>query len=173
VKVQKKFKVFSNLNPWNSSKQTGHANVEVEIENKEENNLGMPFPAGKVRVYKDDGQSVEFVGEDMIDHTPKNEKITLKIGEAFDVIYELVETGRESIDKNVYDADYEYIINNRKEESIEVELFLNCYILQGDDFEVIDSNVEYDKIDSKTLRAVVRPAADSETKLTFKVRFKG
>jgi len=63
----------------------------VEFENKKDNNLGIPMPQGKARLYKSDGESVEFIGEDMIEHTPKDEKIKLKVGDAFDIVVEDVE----------------------------------------------------------------------------------
>ena len=62
-------------------------NVVLEVKNSKENHMGMPLPKGKIRVYKlDDNGSQQFIGEDKIDHTPKDEKIRLYIGDAFDVV---------------------------------------------------------------------------------------
>ena len=67
--------------------------VFLELENTKQNNLGSPLPKGTIRVYKEDKDgSLQFVGEDQIDHTPKDEKFKIKIGEAFDVIGERVQT---------------------------------------------------------------------------------
>ncbi|MFC2130191.1 DUF4139 domain-containing protein, partial [Bacteroidota bacterium] len=63
---------------------SGKVAVYLEFDNSKKNSLGMPFPAGKVRLNKRDGGSLEFIGEDMIEHTPKDEKIKLKAGDAFD-----------------------------------------------------------------------------------------
>ena len=72
--------------------------VFLELENREKNNLGMPLPKGTVRVYKEDKDgSLQFVGEDQIDHTPKDEKFKMKIGEAFDVVGERIQTDYKQI----------------------------------------------------------------------------
>ena len=84
----------------------GKVNVIVEFANKEEQNLGVPMPKGKVRVYKSDGESIEFVGEDLIDHTPKNETIKLKIGDAFDVLAEEKQVNHKKITNRVYEQDF-------------------------------------------------------------------
>jgi hypothetical protein len=76
-------------------------NVLVEIENKKENNLGIPLPKGRVRVYKAEADANQhFVGEDQIDHTPKDEKIRLYLGDAFDVVGEHTRTNFRRISQN-------------------------------------------------------------------------
>ncbi len=81
----------------------GKVNVIIEFANKEEQNLGVPMPKGKVRVYKSDGESVEFIGEDLIDHTPKNELIKLKIGDAFDILAEERQVEHKNITNRAYE----------------------------------------------------------------------
>jgi hypothetical protein len=72
----------------------GNPSVLVSFENRKENALGMPLPAGKVRVYKEDPAdgTLEFVGEDLIQHTPRNETVKVRLGEAFDVVGERTRT---------------------------------------------------------------------------------
>lgn len=72
--------------------------VFVEIANKKENNLGIPLPKGTIRVYKHDKEgSLQFVGEDSIDHTPKDENVRIKLGDAFDVVGSRKQTDRKKI----------------------------------------------------------------------------
>ena len=100
--------------------------VFVEFENKEESNLGMPLPKGVVRVYKNDKSgNAQFVGEDRIDHTPKNEEIKLKLGDAFDVTADKKQTNFKkatAIGKysQAYTASFEIVLKNAKDEEVEV-----------------------------------------------------
>jgi len=100
--------------------------VFVEFENKEESNLGMPLPKGVVRVYKNDKSgNAQFVGEDRIGHTPKNEDIRLKLGDAFDVTADKKQTNfkkASAIGKynQAYVASFEIILKNAKDEEVEV-----------------------------------------------------
>ena len=75
----------------------------------------MPMPAGTVRVYQADSKGgTQFVGEDRITHTPKDETINLKIGNAFDVTCERKQTDFEKIASNVYEFEYEITLRNHK-----------------------------------------------------------
>lgn len=142
-------------------------NVIIEFANKEEQNLGVPMPKGKVRVYKSDGESVEFVGEDLIDHTPKNETIKLKIGDAFDVIAEERQVEHKKITNKVYEQDFEIKIKNRKNEKVVVEV--ERYL--GLNWEVLSSSLEYKKKNAQTITFQVPVNKDDETVLIYKVRY--
>ena len=86
-----------------------------QFKNEERGGLGMPMPAGTVRVYQADSKGgVQFVGEDRIDHTPKDETLNLKIGNAFDVVCERKQTDFEKIASNVYEVEYEITLRNHK-----------------------------------------------------------
>jgi len=154
---------------YNYGNQSGKGKVDVvvEFENKEENNLGMPMPKGKVRVYKSDGKTIEFVGEDLIDHTPRNEKLRLKIGEAFDVVVEEVQTENKKITDRVNEQAYEITLKNRKKEDItvEVERYLGLY------WEMLSSSLPYEKKDAQNVIFKVPVKKDSETVLKFNVRY--
>ena len=100
---------------YGNASNTGKVAVIVEFENKEEYNLGVPMPKGKVRVYKSDGETIEFIGEDMIDHTPNKEKVKLRIGDAFDVVAEEVQTENKKITDRVYEQAYEIKLKEQKE----------------------------------------------------------
>ena len=95
--------------------------VFLELENSQKNNLGMPLPKGTVRVYKEDKDgSIQFIGEDRIDHTPKDEKIKVKIGEAFDVVGERVQTDYKRVARNLVEVGFEVTLRNHKKEDIRV-----------------------------------------------------
>ncbi|MBK9443192.1 MAG: DUF4139 domain-containing protein [Comamonadaceae bacterium] len=102
--------------------------VFVEFDNKESAHLGMPLPKGVVRVYKkDSGGNAQFVGEDSIDHTPKNEKVRLKLGEAFDVTADKKQTDFKKLSGDgkfnyVYESAYEIVLKNAKKEAVTVVL---------------------------------------------------
>ena len=169
VKAKKKFFYGSQSNRFygNQSGQ-GKVAVIVEFENSEEYGLGVPMPKGKVRVYKSDGESLEFVGEDMIDHTPKKENIKLKIGDAFDIVAEEVQTENTQISTKVWEQEFEITFKNRKKENIVVEVERNL----GTNWEILRSSLEYKKKDAFTINFNVPVKADSETKLTFRVRYR-
>ena len=83
--------------------------------NKKDNNLGMPLPKGTLRVYKADGDgSLQFIGEDRIDHTPKDEMVKIKMGDAFDVVAERKQTDWRKIADNLYEAAFEISLRNQK-----------------------------------------------------------
>src|SRR6202011_2460290 len=97
--------------------------VYYQFKNEEKVGLGMPMPAGTVRVYQSDSKGgVQFVGEDRIDHTPKDEAINLKIGNAFDVVCERKQTDFQKIASNVYDVEYEITLRNHKTAAVAVEV---------------------------------------------------
>ncbi len=97
--------------------------VFYEFKNEEKAGLGMPMPSGNVRVYQADSSGgVQFVGEDHIDHTPKDEAINLKIGNAFDVVCERKQTDFQKISSNVYDVEYEITLRNHKAVPVTVEV---------------------------------------------------
>jgi len=152
---------------YNNPTTTGKVSVVVEFENKESNNMGMPMPKGKVRMYKSDGKSLEFIGEDMVDHTPKNEKVKLKIGDAFDIVVEEVQTENKKITDRVYEQAYEIKIKNRKNEDItvEIERYLGVY------WEIISTSHTYEKKDAQNITFKIPVKKDDESLLKFKVRY--
>ena len=102
--------------------------VYVEIENSKRNNLGMPLPKGIVRVYKEDSKkNIQFAGEDSIDHTPENNTIRLKLGNAFDITAERTQTNFKKLSnqgllKYRYESEYRIKIKNSKENKISVKV---------------------------------------------------
>ena len=96
--------------------------VYYKFKNEEKAGLGMPLPAGNVRVYQKDSKGgVLFIGEDRIDHTPKDETVTVHIGNAFDIIAERKQTDFKKIANNVYEMEFEITLRNHKDTPITVE----------------------------------------------------
>jgi hypothetical protein len=140
--------------------------VYIELENREKNHLGMPLPRGTVRVYKKDSdKSLQFVGEDAIDHTPRDEKVRIKLGEAFDVVADKKQTDWKKRANDSYEAAYEISIRNHKKEAVVVRV---TEPVPGD-WQVLNSSHAYTKADSGTLEYKVPVAVDGETKLTYRV----
>jgi hypothetical protein len=127
----------------------------------------MPLPAGKIRVYKkDDGQSQQFVGEDRIEHTPREERVKLRLGQAFDVRADRRQTDFEILTSTLWESAWEIKIRNHKDEAIVVELREPM----GGDWEVLDSSHEWIKETSSlaVFKVPVRP--DEEVVVTYRVR---
>ena len=97
--------------------------VYYQFKNEQRGGLGVPMPAGVVRVYQDDSKGgLQFVGEDRIDHTPKGETLNLKIGNAFDVVAERKQIDFEKIASGVYEVEYEVALRNHKTVPVSVDV---------------------------------------------------
>ncbi len=145
--------------------QKSNAKVILEFVNSKENNLGMPFPAGIFKINKDDGSSVAFIGEDQIKHTPKDEKISLTIGEAFDVLVEEYTLNTERISDKVSESEYEIVLKNRKDTDITIDVIK--YFGQNHKLISSDYKPEY-KGTEATFKVPVKK--NSELKFRYKVR---
>ncbi len=143
--------------------------VFIELSNKKENNLGIPLPKGIIRVYKyDHDKSLQLVGENTIDHTPKDEKIRIKLGDAFDVVASKKQADWQKITEKLYEAAFEISIRNHKKEDIVVKVIEP---IPGD-WKVLQSSHEFKKADAFTLTFDVPVAKDKETKIIYRVSMK-
>jgi len=143
--------------------------VFLELENTKKNNLGMPLPKGTIRVYKEDKDgNLQFVGEDRIDHTPKDEKFKIKIGEAFDVVGEKIQTEYKHLGYNLYEVAFEVSLRNHKKEDIKV---LVEEPIPGD-WEMLSNTHSYEKLSANLIRFNVPVAKDQEVKVKYRIRFK-
>jgi hypothetical protein len=141
--------------------------VFYQFKNEEKGGLGVPMPAGTIRVYQADSKDgVHFVGEDRIGHTPKDETINIKIGNAFDVVCERKQTDFRKISTNVYELEYEITLRNHKTAAISVEV--NEPI--GGTWEVLRSSHKWTKGDAWSLQFNVPVAADGSSVLRYRVR---
>lgn len=143
--------------------------VFVEMENRKENNLGIPLPKGTVRVYKKDSEeSLQFVGEDLIDHTPRDEKVRIKVGEAFDVVGSRKQTDWKKIAYDTYEAAFEISLRNHKKEDVIVKIIEP---IPGD-WTMLTSSHEYTKTAAFTAEFNIPVPKDREVKLTYRVRMR-
>lgn len=141
--------------------------VYMQFRNSQQNKLGMPLPAGTVRLYKkDDKGNQQFIGEDHIDHTPKDEDIRVKVGDAFDIVAERKETDYKMIARNVYEYAYEIKIRNHKDTPVNV--IVNEPI--GGDWEMVSSTFEAKKTAAFAAQFNVPVAKDGEATLSYRVR---
>ncbi|GAM08548.1 hypothetical protein OR1_00820 [Geobacter sp. OR-1] len=141
--------------------------VYVELENQEINGLGMPLPKGTIRVYQQDADAaLQFVGEDTIDHTPKDEKVRVKVGDAFDVTATRRQTDWKKLANDTYEAAWEVVIRNHKKDDIIVKV---TEPMTGD-WQIVDSSLPSVKSDSQTAEFNVMVKKDNEARLTYRVR---
>jgi hypothetical protein len=141
--------------------------VYYQFRNEEKAGLGMPMPAGTVRVYQADSNGgVQFAGEDRIDHTPKDETLKLKIGNAFDVVCERNQIDFEKISGTTYEFEYEITLRNHKGVPITVEV--NEPI--GGTWRMLRSSHEWTKTAAWASQFTVPVGADGTSVLKYRVR---
>ena len=141
--------------------------VFYQFKNEETTGLGLPMPAGVVRVYQSDSKGgIQFVGEDRINHTPKNETLNLKIGNAFDVVCERKQTDFQKIASGVYEVEYEVTLRNQKSTGITVEV--NEPI--GGTWTMLRSTFNWTKTDAWAAQFMVPVASEGTSVLRYRVR---
>lgn len=143
--------------------------VVMRFDNSEESGLGVPLPAGKVRVFKADVDgSLEFLGEDRIDHTPRNEEVKVYVGNAFDIVAERLRTDYEKISDRVVMETFEITVSNHKDEDVVVTVTEHIY----GDWDVRRESHPFEKLKSDTIEFELPVPADGEAVLTYTVRRK-
>ncbi|MHB8652501.1 MAG: DUF4139 domain-containing protein [Terriglobia bacterium] len=141
--------------------------VHIKFQNSEANALGMPLPEGTMRVYQGDSKGrVQFIGEDRINHTPKDETLDLHIGNAFDVVEERKQTEYQQLAPRLSEMAYEITLRNHKPDAITVEV--NEPI--GGDWTMVDSNFKYEKTAAFAVRFNVPVEANGQAVLKYRVR---
>jgi hypothetical protein len=148
--------------------------VYVEFENRQADKLGLPLPKGVVRVYKRDGAGrAQFVGEDRIDHTPKNEKVRLKLGDAFDVTADKRQTDFKRLPKDeqgrhdyVFESAYELILKNAKQEPVTVTV---REPVPGD-WQMLATSHRHSKVAAGTAEWRITVPAQGHETLRYRVR---
>jgi len=174
VHIDKAFEVDGQLFYYRTAQAPGQplkdpVQVHLKFKNSQENSLGQPLPAGTVRVYQGDSKGrVQFIGEDHIDHTPKDETLDLHIGNAFDIVEERKQTDFKTFGANTYEMAFQVELRNHKPEPITVEV--NEPI--GGDWTMLDSNFKYEKTAAFACRFIVPVAANGSSVLKYRVRVK-
>ena len=143
--------------------------VYLDLKNSRENRLGLPLPKGKVRVYKADASgSQQFVGEDWIDHTPKDERVKIKLGDAFDVVGERTQKEFRKIGSGLYEVEWEIALRNHKQESQTVTVIEPV----PGDWQVLSATHAWDKPEAHTLKFDIAVPKESAAKLSYRVRLR-
>ncbi|MEA3343026.1 MAG: DUF4139 domain-containing protein [archaeon] len=151
---------------WQSSDST-KINVMLNLRNSEENGMGLPLPKGTVRVYKKDSEGkLQFIGEDSIDHTPKDEEIRLYLGNAFDLVGEKKQTKYTRISDHVSETSYEVELRNHKDEDVYINVIEHPY----GDWEVTATSDPYDKKSTNKLQWTLKVPKDGTKTLTYTIR---
>ena len=169
------YRFYGGLNEdagYGSENSNKKVNVVVEVKNSKENNLGMALPKGKMRLYKRDEAdgSLEFIGEDEIDHTPKDETVKLHIGDAFDIVGERKRTDfHVDVNAHVITESFEIRVRNHKTEPVEVLVKETLY--RWNNWEITGSNQKWTKYDANTIHFPVKVDKDGEQVITYTVRY--
>jgi len=141
--------------------------VYFKFRNDEKSGLGMPMPAGAVRVYQADSTGgVQFVGEDRIDHIPKDEELSLHIGNAFDIVAERKQTDFKKLSDRVYEMEFEITLRNHKE----VPIVVDVHEPVGGDWELLSSTHKGVKADAWALHFKVPVEKDGASTLRYRIR---
>src|ERR1700682_4610020 len=141
--------------------------VYYKFRNEEKNGLGVPLPAGNVRVYQKDSKGgILFAGEDRIDHTPKDEDVNIHIGNAFDVVAEHKQTDYKRIDTHTWEMEFEVTLRNHKDAPVTVQG--NEPI--GGDWEMLSSTYKYTKTAAFAAQFIVPVAKDGTSVLKYRIR---
>ncbi len=173
VGVKKLFVVEPRMAYWfarNENPEKPAVSVHLSLENTKKNGMGMPLPKGVVRVYKKDSKdALQFIGEDRVDHTPEDETIRVKMGDAFDVVAERKQTSFEVLASgHLYRSSYQADLRNHKTDAITVSVVENLY----GDWTITQSSHPYEKESSTRVRFDVPVKAKGEAELTYTVEFR-
>ncbi len=169
------YRFYGGLNEdanYGSEEGNKKVNVVIEVKNSKENNMGMALPKGKMRLYKRDEAdgSLEFIGEDEIDHTPKDETVKLHLGDAFDIVGERKRTDfHVDAGRHVITESFEIRVRNHKTEPVEVLVKETLY--RWNNWEITESNQKWTKYDSNTIHFPVKVDKDGEQVVTYTVRY--
>jgi len=127
----------------------------------------MPLPKGIVRVYKADGSGAQqFIGEDRIDHTPRDERVRIRMGETFDVVGDRRQMEFKILSNCVTESQWEVSLRNHKKERARIDVIEPV----GGDWEILSSTHTYRKLDAHTFAYTVDVAANGEVKIVYRVR---
>jgi hypothetical protein len=141
--------------------------VFLDFENSDSNQLGMPLPRGTVRVYKRDHTGAQqFIGEDLIDHTPRDETLRIKMGEAFDVVADRRQMDYTVISSCVSESTWRVDVRNHKDDDVEVTLVEPV----GGDWEILSSSHSFERLDAWTFTIAPEVPAHGDVRVEYRVR---
>ena len=169
VPVQKKYYYRGSSGGW-WQRPTTKVNVEVQFKNSKENNMGVPLPAGVVRLYKRDWEGeIHMLGQTRIDHTPKDEELKFQMGNAFDLIGERKVVAQRRPALRVFEEDIEIRIRNHK--TVAVTVGVEEVMYRYAQWRLLEQSQPGRKKDFRTMLWPVKVDANGESKLTYTVRY--
>ncbi len=146
-------------------------NVRAEIKNAVANHLGMPLPAGRIRLYRrDSGGQMEFVGEGTIPHTPTDETVKVPVGSAFDVTGTRKQTDFH-VDQRAHTIDETFEITVKNQKTTPVKVAIVEHMNRGQNWGIPTKSTDYTKRDSNTIEFPVTVAAAGEVKVTYTAHY--
>jgi hypothetical protein len=146
--------------------------VYLLLSNTDKNGLGIPLPAGRIRVYKRDpaDNAQEFIGEDVIQHTPKDEDVSVKLGSAFDIVGERRQTDfNANFNGHIVTESFEIKLRNHKDQPVHVIVKENLY--RWTNWEITASSDPWEKQDYRTIHIPVDVPANGEKTVTYSVKY--
>jgi hypothetical protein len=144
----------------------------LEFRNDKASGLGVPLPAGRIRVSRLDAAdgSLEFIGEDAIGHTPRDERVRVKLGSAFDIVGERKQLDYKSdVRARWIEEEIEVEIRNHKDEAVEVQV--REFLYRWTSWNVLTSSQAFEKEDARTILFPVKVPANSNRKVKYRVRY--
>lgn len=179
IPVEKEFVYHAGEAEWNGGiyaqqdygASEGNKKVEVflKLKNKKENGLGVPLPAGRIRVnQRDDDGALEFIGENIIDHTPRNETVTIKLGNAFDVVGERRQV-KFSTTAHTSQEEIELKIRNQKKQTVQVRVVENMY--RAANWNISENNIDFNKDNAHQVSFLVNVEPEKEQIVTYTVHY--
>lgn len=152
------------------SQSSSNVMVKVKFKNSESNELGIPLPKGKVRIYKADSEGkLQFLGKDEIQHIPKDEDVSLYVGDAFDIVAEKTEIDRKK-DWCYSEFGYKVNIRNHKKEDISVSVVEHSCSYCN--LEVLKENFEHNKESTSKISLEVPVKGNGNASLTYRVLYR-
>lgn len=156
---------------YDGQKDDKKIRVNLELENTKEVGLGKPLPGGKIRLYKrEEAGELQFIGEDRISHTAKNEKVRVWLGSTFDILGERVKTAHNKVSRTVYEESYKITLRNHKKEK--VEIVVTEHFKPYQEWEIIKTTYDYYKKDAHTIEFLVSALPEVEVVINYTVRYR-
>ncbi|HEY9724696.1 MAG TPA: DUF4139 domain-containing protein, partial [Oscillatoriaceae cyanobacterium] len=141
--------------------------VMLEFKNSLDNGLGVPLPKGRIRVYQEDANhQLQFIGEDAIDHTPKDEKVRAQLGDAFDIVGERRQTNTRVLSDRLREYSYEIVLRNHKN----VPVTVNVEEHQWGDWRIVSNNLPYNKLSATDFEFPTRVPANGQAKVDYTIQ---
>lgn len=139
----------------------------AKFKNSVKNHLGTPLAAGTMRFYKrDSGGHLQFIGESRIGHTPVNEDVEIKVGEAFDIVAERSQTSYKRVASNLHESEWEIVLRNHKDKTVTINV---QETIMGN-WEILSHTHPYQKLDANRIQFNVKLPVEQEIKLIYRVK---